>query len=107
MLELDIRFRKCKRCGRYFIMKGNYNTNYCDRIADGETRNCQELSAQENYKLKHADNKAIPTYSKYYKRYSARVRAKQIKEADFKQWKYKAIVKRDECCDVKVTPSTP
>ena len=43
MLEQDIRFRKCKRCGKYFIMKGNYNTNYCDRIADGETRNCQDI----------------------------------------------------------------
>lgn len=40
MLEQDICFRKCKRCGKYFIMKGNYSTNYCDRIAEDETRNC-------------------------------------------------------------------
>ena len=45
-----IGMRKCKRCDKYFIMKGNYDTNYCDRIAEGETRNCQELAAQENYK---------------------------------------------------------
>lgn len=34
-LEANVRFRKCKRCGKYFIMKGNYDANYCDRIAGG------------------------------------------------------------------------
>ena len=99
----DIGMRKCKRCGKYFIMKGNYNTNYCDRIAEGETRNCQDLAAQENYKRKMADNAAIPLYQKYYKRYAARVRVRQIKEPDFKKWKYQAMTKRDECSDGKIT----
>jgi hypothetical protein len=103
MFEANIRFRKCKRCGKYFIMKGNYDTNYCDRSANGESRTCQELAAQENYKNKIADNKSIPAYSKYYKRYSARVKARQIKEADFKKWKYEALTKRDECSDGKIT----
>ncbi len=103
MLEHNVRFRKCKRCGKYFIMKGNYDTNYCDRIAEGETRNCQDLAAQENYKKKMADNAAIPMYQKYYKRYSARVRVKQIKEDAFKKWKYQAITKRDECSDGIIT----
>ena len=94
---------KCKRCGKYFIMKGNYDTNYCDRIAEGETRNCQDLAAQENYKKKMADNAAIPLYQKYYKRYAARVRVRQIKEPDFKKWKYQAMTKRDECSDGKIT----
>lgn len=103
MLTKSVRFRKCKRCGRYFIMKGNYDTNYCDRVANGETRNCQELAAQENYKKKMADNAAIPLYQKYYKRYAARVRVCQIKEPDFKKWKYQAMTKRDECTDGKIT----
>ena len=103
ILKNDIRFRKCKRCGRYFIMKGNYDTRYCSRIAEGETRSCQELAAQENYKKKMAENKALPIYSRYYKRYAARVRARQIKEADFKKWKYKALVKRDECSSGRIT----
>ncbi|HCA29814.1 MAG TPA: hypothetical protein DEP23_09720 [Ruminococcaceae bacterium] len=103
MLEQNVHFRKCKRCKKYFIMKGNYDTNYCDRIAQGETRNCQDIAAQENYKRKIADNAAIPIYSKYYKRYAARVRVNQIKESDFKQWKYKAMTKRDECSDGKIT----
>ena len=103
MLESNIRLRKCKRCGKYFIMKGNYDTNYCDRVADGQTRSCQDLAAQENYKAKAAENPALPIYSKYYKRYAARVRSRQIKEADFKKWKFQALAKRDECSDGKIT----
>lgn len=52
ILEQNIRFRKCKRCGMYFIMKGNYDTNYCDRILYGETKNCQDIMAMEKYKQK-------------------------------------------------------
>ena len=104
MLEQNIRFRKCQRCGRYFIMKGNYDTHYCDRIAEGETRTCQELAAAEKYKEKIADNKAIPIYNKYYKRYAARVKVRQIKEDEFKKWRYKAISLRDDCADGKLSP---
>ena len=104
MIENDIRFRKCKRCGRYFIMKGNYDTRFCDRIVEGETRSCQELAAQENYKKKMAENVALPIYSKYYKRYAARVKVNQIKKNDFKKWKYEALVKRDECSAGNITP---
>ncbi len=104
MFEQNVHFRKCKRCGKYFIMKGKYDTRYCDRVAEGESRTCQEIAAAENYKAKHADDKATAIYSKYYKRYSARVKVRQIKEADFKKWKYQAITKRDECTNGDITP---
>ena len=104
MLEQNVHFRKCKRCGKYFIMKGKYDTRYCDRVAEGESRSCQEIAAAENYKTKHADDKATAIYSKYYKRYSARVKVRQIKEADFKKWKYQAMTKRDECTNGNITP---
>ena len=103
MLETDIRLRRCKRCGRYFIMKGNYDTNYCDKILDGQTKNCQELAAQENYKAKAAENPALKIYSKYYKRYAARLHARQLKEADFNKWRYEAMTKRDECTEGQIT----
>jgi hypothetical protein len=50
-----------------------------------------------------ADNEALAVYSKYYKRYSARLKVRQIKEEDFKKWRYQAIIKRDECTDGKIT----
>ena len=103
MLEENIRFRKCKRCGRYFIMKGNYNTNFCDRVDPETGKTCKELGAIDNFKKKMADNAAIPLYQKYYKRYAARVKVKQIKEKDFKKWKYEAVSKRDDCCEGKIS----
>ena len=56
-----------------------------------------------NYKAKIADNKAIPIYNKYYKRYAARVKVRQIKEADFKKWKYQALTMRDDCAEGKIS----
>lgn len=103
MLEMDIRFKKCKRCGKYFLVKGNYPTLYCDRIAEGETKSCKKLGPIESYKEKNADNEAKKIYSKYYKRYHARIAPRQIKEKDFKQWQYKAITMRDECIEGKIT----
>ena len=87
----------------YSDMKSNYDTNYCDRVAEGQTRSCQDLAAQESYRAKAAENPAPPIYSKYYKRYAARVRSRQIKEADFKKWKFQALAKRDECSNGKIT----
>jgi len=73
-------------------------------VAEGETRNCQEFAAIENYKAKIADDKAIPIYNKYYKRYAARLKVKQIKEADFKHWKHETMSKREECSADTVAP---
>mgnify|MGYP003289738517 CR=1 FL=1 len=72
-------------------------------ILKGQTRTCQELAAQENYKAKANENPALRIYSKYYKRYAARVRSKQLKEKEFKTWKYKALTMRDECTDGNIT----
>ena len=71
--------------------------------ASRKTKNWQELAAVENYKAKIADNKALPVYNKYYKRYAARVKVNQIKEADFKKWKYQALTMRDECTGGKIS----
>lgn len=50
-----------------------------------------------------ADNAAIPLYQKYYKCYATHIRVRQIKEPDFKKWKYQVMTKCDECSDGKIT----
>jgi len=106
ILEAGIEFQKCKRCGRYFIVKGNYHGVYCDRIAKGESRSCQQLAAQATYlnKLRDNDGKnALSIYQKYYKRYFARVKAGSLKRNKFKQWQYEAVQKRDACLEGKLS----
>ena len=71
---------------------------------NGGTHTCQELTSAEKYKAKIADDKAIPIYNRYYKRYAARVRVRQIKEADFKKWKYQAIRLWGDCSAGKISP---
>lgn len=100
ILESGFEFQKCGRCGRYFIVKGNYHGAYCDRIAEGERRTCQQLAAQEAYQEKLKGNEGrnpLSVYQKYYKRYFARVQAGSLKRDKFKQWQYAAVRKRDAC----------
>ena len=103
MLDLNLRYTKCRRCGRLFPLKGNREAKYCENIAEGETKTCRELAIQENYRAKAADKPERKIYSKYYKRYSARVKTGQITEEKFRQWKYSAMTKRDECTDGKIS----
>ena len=100
MLEQpDVRFKKCRRCGMYFVVKGNYGTEYCDRVLDRETRTCQQFAAHERYREKINGNAAWKAYNQYYKRYFARAKVGTIKQAVFKQWQYEAVAKRDACAD--------
>lgn len=106
ILEAGLEFQKCKRCGKYFIVKGNYHGACCNRIADGEHRTCQQLAAQETYleKLKDNDGKnPLSIYQKYYKRYFARVQSGALKRDKFKLWQYEAVQKRDECLKGNLT----
>ena len=106
LLEEGVQFQKCGRCGRYFLSKGDYHGQYCDRIAPGESRTCQQLAAQETYqtKLKKNDGQnALNIYQKYYKRYFARVTSGGLKKEKFKQWQYEAVQKRDSCLDGKLS----
>ncbi len=97
MLELDIRIRKCKNCGRYFIFKGNYQTEYCDRVPEGASQSCQSIGATAKYAQKIKDNPALAIFNRAYKRFHARVKVGTVKPDAFKKWKYEAVVMRDMC----------
>ena len=97
MLECDVTVRKCRNCGRYFVVKGNYNTEYCDRPVEGSVRTCQAVGAEKAYKDKISSEDAWRLYKKYYKRYYARIAVGTIKEKDFRRWNAEAAYKRDDC----------
>lgn len=103
MLEYGIRLHKCKNCGRYFIVKGNYAAEYCDRIRDGQTRTCQQIAAQKKYEEKLQSNEAVALFRKYYKRYYARTKVGTIKQDQFRQWNYRACEMRERCLNGKIS----
>lgn len=102
LIESGLHLRKCNYCGKYFIVKGNYNGKNCDRITENNMT-CQQLAAAKKHKEKTAT--AIPwkIYNKYYKRYFARNNVGTITDEAFKAWQRNATVMRDECLDGKTT----
>lgn len=103
MIELNLKIKKCKNCGRYFILKGNYKTEYCDRIPDGRNLNCQTIAANAKFAQKRKETPALAIYSKAYKRYHARMKVGTVKPDAFKKWKYEAVIMRDKCLDGEVS----
>ncbi len=105
MLEYDIRLHKCKICGRYFIIKGNYVSDFCNRVREGNTRTCQQIGAQRKYDERLKTDEAVALFRKYYKRYYARTKVNQIKTDKFREWNYKACEMRDRCQNGEITPA--
>ena len=103
MLEYGIKLHKCKNCGRYFIVKGNYNAEYCDRIRAGNSQTCQQIAAQRKYEEKLHSDQAVALFRKYYKRYHARSKVGTIKPDKFRKWNYQACEKRDMCQRGEIT----
>ncbi|MDE6281662.1 MAG: hypothetical protein K2M15_07725 [Oscillospiraceae bacterium] len=85
------------------LEKGKFNPRYCDRMEEWCNRTCRELAAQENFKEKAADRPALGVYDRYYRRYAARKKVRQIKEDEFKKWQYEAMRLRDDCEAGKLT----
>ncbi len=105
MLKLDIKMKKCKNCGKYFILKGDYNTDYCDRIPLGEKFTCKKIAAIKARKDKISTNPILKEYEKAYKRKYAQVSNKRLSNEEFRLWVEEAAAKRNEAA--KLHDSNP
>ncbi|MDD3417718.1 MAG: DUF6076 domain-containing protein [Lachnospiraceae bacterium] len=96
MSQNNIRIKRCKNCGRYFILEKN-NVEYCNRIAAGETRPCSEIGRARTYEQRVAsENNAMTLYRKAYKTHYARIAAGKMTKDDFDAWKAEATTKREQ-----------
>ena len=95
MIELNIQLGVCKNCGKYFILKGDYATEYCDRIPEGEKFTCKKIAAMNSRKKKIQGNPILKEYEKAYKRMYARLSSHKISNEDFRLWTEEAAQKRD------------
>ena len=92
----NIKIKRCKNCGKYFILKGDYSTDYCDRIPGGKKLTCKKLGAIKNRKNKVKNNPILKEYEKAYKRMYARLVNHKISNEDFRLWVDQASIKRDQ-----------
>lgn len=83
LIKSDVHVKKCKICGRYFIMKGDYSTDCCDRMPDGQKLTCKKIAAIQARKNKLDNNPILKEYEKFYKRIYARKSNHKITNEEF------------------------
>ncbi len=99
MIEHEVKIKRCKNCGRYFILKGRHESDYCTRVIAGQNQTCQNKAAMVHFKQKLDNNEAYTLFTKYYKRYHTRMKNGKIDIDVFAAWNNAARTKRDECAE--------
>lgn len=96
-IKYSINFRKCKYCGKYFGIVGNYNTEYCTRAASQTGKTCRDLGSFRIYEKRIFENPVIKEYKRSYKAHNARVSKGTMTRDEFNAWSLEAREKRDMC----------
>ena len=69
ILHEDVIIRKCKNCGKYFVVTGRKDTVYCDNPSPGhEGKTCREIGAQVTRANKEKSDETTREYRKLYMR---------------------------------------
>ena len=97
ILQRELRFRRCKSCGKYFALTGYSNTEYCDRLFGGSGKTCKEAGAVRLYRTKITADPVVRAFNKEYKKRFAWIKYKKITNEAFYEWSERARVERDKC----------
>lgn len=92
----NIEVKRCANCGKFFIPSGNYNTDCCDRVPNGEKYSCKKIMARKRRREKEHSDPIIKEYNRAYKRNYARVSNHKMDPNDFRLWVDTASKKRDD-----------
>lgn len=96
-LQLNVHYRTCKFCGKYFGVTGSYKGDYCDRLMDGSVKTCKEGGSLRLYEMRKMEEPAIREYKRSYKAHNARIRYKTMTREEFNAWSTEARKRRDKC----------
>ena len=94
MIQEDTMIKKCKRCGKYFVVT-NRNVAYCERVDESGVR-CSEVGSHQNFQKKMASDEALQIYNRAYKAHHARVRKGAMSKEDFRLWYKEAKAKLEQ-----------
>lgn len=95
LLSQNTKVKRCTYCNRLFVAKGNYNTDCCDRVLNGNKYSCKKMMAIKRRKEKMQSSVITHEYEKAYKRMYARQSNHKISAEDFRLWVETASNKRD------------
>ena len=91
-----VKLRKCKNCGRYFVVSGHGGAEYCDRPFNGG-RTCKETGAVRVWTIKHNEDELFREYRREYKKRFARIRTGRTTKEQFYAWSEQAREKKEAC----------
>lgn len=90
MLQFGNYIKKCKNCGKYFLVTSGHDVEYCDNTLEGETRPCSEIGAVRSYVQKVKGDPLLALYNRAYKTHYARRKkttgAKKMTADEFMNW---------------------
>lgn len=89
--------RRCKNCGRWFILTGHQGLEYCSRPFDEKGHTCRDVGAGLSWERKSREDKPFMAYRKEYKKRFARIKAGRITNEEFLAWGERARSKKQEC----------
>ena len=102
-LQSQVIMKPCKYCGRYFTVRGNYASEYCDRPIEGSSGTCKEMGAVKIYDRKKNEDPIDRAYKRSYKTHYARIKYGLMTKDEFTAWSIAARAKRSECRAGKIT----
>ena len=70
-MKQGLHVKKCKFCGRYFVLTNKHDADFCDRIYRGN-RTCKAVGAKKAYNERVQSDPVLQEYQRIYKRYFAR-----------------------------------
>ncbi len=79
LIKRGLRARKCKNCGKYFVLRTKHETMYCDRKnADGKT--CKAIGNKKAYLEKLQNDELLHKYERMYK--AAHAKRERLSESE-------------------------
>lgn len=84
MVQDNVMLRKCRHCGKYFVVT-NRKTAYCDRVDESGLR-CSEVGPRQAFQKKMESDEPLKVYNRAYKTHHARMKSGNMSRDDFQAW---------------------
>ena len=95
--------RRCKNCGKWFLLTRHNGLEYCSRPIDEKGHTCRDIGGSLGWEKRSRNDKPFTAYRKEYKKRFARIKAGRITEEQFHEWGERARAKKQECDDGIIT----
>ncbi|MEG1478076.1 MAG: DUF6076 domain-containing protein [Clostridiales bacterium] len=94
--------RKCKYCGKYFILTHNRAVS-CTRIVEGTGKTCRELGSNKLHTKQAQQQPELKLYYREYKRRYNYCLSRNLSKEPFFIWAKEARLMRKKCIDGKIS----